>query len=343
MLRHCGNCFGSFDPFFHLASGLFLPPHVLWQLRSLMVATVTSSCAGKLCVPWVLILSALTTPEVKRLTCWSPSSLHHITPQHNNTPDYTDGIALLAVSVSCRTAGCTISLRASWCVEAEKEIREGRSCGAISMVPLRKLHHQHTTPRRIVDVVIPVPISATGGWYAWSLQEVQHKLHRLCLLELPRGFHQVRFIISSFPPLSSNDIRKSDPKIVKEIAVTRRKEFPKPDHAYEALRLFGENIVTAIDEEGEWKKHRLVKQSHLIDDFTEWRWHSVLRRSIVGPAFSEGNNAFVADSTKYHLNKLMDTWNQDMQNGTLWKCNLNWYWMIFAFRWGSGRSGRRDG
>jgi len=44
--------------------------------------------------------------------------------------------------------------------------------------------------------------------------------------------------------------------VVKEVTVTRRKEFPKPTEPYEKLRIFGENVVTAVDEEGEWKKHR---------------------------------------------------------------------------------------
>lgn len=29
---------------------------------------------------------------------------------------------------------------------------------------------------------------------------------------------------------------------------------------------------------------------------------------IVGPAFSEGNNALVAESTVYHLNAIMKEW-----------------------------------
>jgi cytochrome P450 len=73
--------------------------------------------------------------------------------------------------------------------------------------------------------------------------------------------------------------------LIKEITIKRRKDFPKPEYAYDLLRLFGENIVTAIDD-GLWKKHR----------------------SLCYPAFSDDNNALVAERTAVNLHRLFKIW-----------------------------------
>ena len=64
--------------------------------------------------------------------------------------------------------------------------------------------------------------------------------------------------------LQISDPQLSDAKLVKEIGVTRRKEFDKPKEPYDIVRLFGENVVTARDNDGEWKRHRLAYTAPIL-------------------------------------------------------------------------------
>lgn len=59
----------------------------------------------------------------------------------------------------------------------------------------------------------------------------------------------------SSPPHAVSDVCGSDPQLMKEICVTKRKAFIKPTEVYGVLELFGENIVTAPDGDA-WKRHR---------------------------------------------------------------------------------------
>jgi len=66
-------------------------------------------------------------------------------------------------------------------------------------------------------------------------------------------------------------------------------------------------------------------------------------RSIVGPAFSEGNNALVADSTVYHLNILMNDWDKESKNGKHLYYSFSSLVFTLFIRSSSSRYGRSDG
>jgi len=38
---------------------------------------------------------------------------------------------------------------------------------------------------------------------------------------------------------------------------------------------------------------------------------------VVGPAFSEGNNALVAEATVHHMNRILDEWRKKEKDGRL--------------------------
>src|SRR5690606_7460344 len=51
-----------------------------------------------------------------------------------------------------------------------------------------------------------------------------------------------------------------DPQLIKEVAITKHKLFPKPPEAYGVLDLFGSNILTSNGEY--WEKHRRIVGPH---------------------------------------------------------------------------------
>ncbi|KAI8808385.1 cytochrome P450 [Cladochytrium replicatum] len=91
----------------------------------------------------------------------------------------------------------------------------------------------------------------------------------------------------------STEVKVANADVVREIALSRANEFPKPLEMYKILRIYGNNLVTTEGEE--WKRHRRVTSPH----------------------FNEKNNAYVHESTLRTLEGVFSKWKSDnLAHGT---------------------------
>ncbi|KAI8807444.1 cytochrome P450 [Cladochytrium replicatum] len=93
-------------------------------------------------------------------------------------------------------------------------------------------------------------------------------------------------ILAIITPFST-EVNVANAEAVREIALSRPSEYPKPVEMYNILSLYGHNVVTT--EGDEWKRHRRVTVPH----------------------FNEKNNAYVHESTMRTLEGAFAKWKSD--------------------------------
>ena len=91
--------------------------------------------------------------------------------------------------------------------------------------------------------------------------------------------------------MSKTTVHVSDHNMLREMLVTKAANFQKPKEAYETLNIFGESILTALNQES-WKKHH----------------------KICSPGFSPRNLNYMCKVAVQTCDLMFERWNKQLES-----------------------------